>query len=526
MIQSTTRRPIPEPEAAGRDHMVDLEEPSAESKLLVGKMLCGKWRIERLIGSGGMGAVYEATHRNGLKVAVKVLQAERAASSRVRARFVREGYVANKVGHSGVVAVLDDDIDEDTGAVFLVMELLFGETLAQRAERAVLPLEAVLRVTESILEVLAAAHDKGIVHRDVKPENVFVTRHGGIKLLDFGLARVRERDGQPNNNTESGAALGTLGFMAPEQARGRWDLVDGRTDVWAVGALMFRLLSGRPVHRAKTPNELLIAAATEPAPSVAAYARELPAKVIELVDRALAFEKERRWPAAHAMLVAVRAALVAAPPELMSRSYAGAAPSAGTDSEKTNTAVTGEPAEVSSRALDFAARAGGDHEKAKLGRRRRWLLAAAGMTAMAATFGSASQARRVTEPIVTRARSAPLATGVSNVKNSPARSSDGSRPLPHHESAAQSTLKGTPAALTVPPSTAVQSPGVPRRVMGLGTLGDKSARRRAVPVASAEQPAPVVESRETSATQGVEDAEVTKDSRGRSVDGNLLDVFD
>src|SRR5579859_4899448 len=151
-----------------------------------------KWRIVRLLGVGGMAAVYEAVHVNGSRVAIKQLHLELSLDAELRERFLREGYAANKVEHPGAVRVIDDDCAED-GSVFLIMELLEGETLAMRVKRIGKMSEAsVLVMADLLLEVLAAAHDKGIVHRDVKPENVFVTRDGGLKLLDFGVARVRE----------------------------------------------------------------------------------------------------------------------------------------------------------------------------------------------------------------------------------------------------------------------------------------------------------------------------------------------
>src|SRR5262249_41528832 len=156
------------------------------------------------------------------------------------------GYLANRVGHDGAVAVLDDDQTED-GVVFLVMDLLEGATLEDLARQGPCAPNEVAFLVDGLLDVLGAAHGRGIVHRDVKPGNVFVTRKGEVRLLDFGIARIREGSAvfAP---TRSGALLGTPGFMAPEHARGRWDEVDARTDLWAVGATMFRLLAGRPVH--------------------------------------------------------------------------------------------------------------------------------------------------------------------------------------------------------------------------------------------------------------------------------------
>src|SRR5262249_19244525 len=160
-------------------------------------------------------------------------------------RFVDEGYAANRVGHPGAVSVLDDDVAED-GCAFLVMDLLEGETLESRILRSgpMAPGE-LLPIIDGLLDVLAAAHDKAIVHRDGKPGNGFITKERAVRLLDFGIARLAE-PGRPRT-TQAGTAVGTPPFMPPEQARGHGEALDGRTDVYAVGATMFFLLTGRQV---------------------------------------------------------------------------------------------------------------------------------------------------------------------------------------------------------------------------------------------------------------------------------------
>jgi eukaryotic-like serine/threonine-protein kinase len=274
----------------------------------VGTMLRGKWRLERVLGVGGMAVVYAATHRNQARVAIKMLHPEVALDRDVTDRFLREGYLANSVDHPGIVKVLDDDVGED-GAPFLVMELLDGETLEARWVRKgrKLPVSEVLSIADKVLDVLAAAHDKGVVHRDLKPENLFLTRAGQMKILDFGIARLHEIS-RETKQTRAGSVMGTPAFMSPEQARGRWDDVDARTDIWAVGATLFTLLAGRYVHEGETVQEQLIMAATQPAPSIEALVPGLAPPVVELVDRALAYDKTARWRHVHAMRAALRAA--------------------------------------------------------------------------------------------------------------------------------------------------------------------------------------------------------------------------
>jgi serine/threonine-protein kinase len=230
----------------------------------------------------------------------------------VRSRFLQEGYAANTIQHDGAVSVLDDDLAPD-GSAFIVMEMLEGETVEQRWERSGqrLPVADVLWIVDQLLDVLVAAHAKSVVHRDIKPENLFVTKSGAIKVLDFGIAKVFEQRKARQSTTRAGMVMGTPAFMAPEQALAHWEEVDGRTDLWAVGATMFMLLSGRHVHDAESSQEQLILSATAPAPSLATVAPNVPRQVVTIVDRALAFERTGRWHDAATMQGAVRQVLEA-----------------------------------------------------------------------------------------------------------------------------------------------------------------------------------------------------------------------
>ena len=271
----------------------------------VGSILRDKWCLERLLGLGGMAAVYAATHRNGKVAAIKILHPEAALVPDVKARFLREGYLANKVRHSGAVSILDDDVDVD-GTVFLVMELLEGETLDTRWHRQNrLDWQTTFVIADRVLDVLITAHQKDIVHRDLKPGNVFICGDGTVKVLDFGIARLQGVK-HVKGDTGGHLSLGTPGFMPHEQARGQWARVDAQSDLWAVGATMFAVLAGRYVHEAATMNEQLLAGMTEPAPPLKSIATDVPDEVAEIVDRALKFEKEQRYPDARAIQQALR----------------------------------------------------------------------------------------------------------------------------------------------------------------------------------------------------------------------------
>jgi len=274
-------------------------------------VLKGKWRLDAVIGVGGMAAVFSATHRNGSRVAIKVLNPEYAAQPEFVARFMREGYVANKINHPSSVLVLDDDIDE--GCAFLVMELLTGYSLERYARRngRRLRLGQILHVADKVLDLLAVAHGHGILHRDIKPANIHVTSDGLVKVLDFGIARLAERVGEVAA-TQTGAALGTPSYMPPEQARGRWNMVDPRSDLWALGATVHALILGERPRRAETVQEEMLLAMTTPLTSLREAAPGTPPAVVAFLEKATAFEMDARFPDALTMQAALREVAAAA----------------------------------------------------------------------------------------------------------------------------------------------------------------------------------------------------------------------
>ncbi|WP_437527255.1 protein kinase [Sorangium sp. So ce726] len=280
-------------------------DPHAEEPNLVdtaaariGTALNAKWRLDDLLGVGGMGAVFAATHRRGTRAAVKVLHIEFARNAELRDRFLREGKIANRVDHPARVAVVEDDLS-DRGEPFLVMELLSGTTLQRLASSAggTLPLAQVLPVFDVVLDLLEKCHSIGIVHRDIKPANIFVTSAGHVKVLDFGIARMRDPERQA---TRAGLTFGTPAFMSPEQAMGVSG-IDGRSDLWSVGASLFTLLSGKRLNRGRSESESYFLAATQTAPSIATEVPDLPVEIVAFVDKALAFERGGRFQSAAAM---------------------------------------------------------------------------------------------------------------------------------------------------------------------------------------------------------------------------------
>ncbi|AUX45018.1 uncharacterized protein SOCE26_064990 [Sorangium cellulosum] len=323
----------------------------------VGTVLCGKWTIERLLGSGGMAAVYVGVHRIGRRDAIKILHPEIARLPELRARFDQEAQAVNRFVHPGAVEIHDIDTTAD-GCPFLVMELLDGESIATYARRlGRVDVAELLAMVDGLLDVLAAAHARGIIHRDIKPDNLFRLRDGSLKVLDFGVARVRQA-AIDFVRTRTGTTLGTVAYMPPEQVRG--DEVDARADVFAVGATMFRLITRRRIHEAGSDTELVVKMATLPAPPLASVAPETPQAVCAIVDRALAFDRDERYPSATVMQQDIRAVLAGHPPPFALRFGAARTPAPAADSLSTATTVWIPQGLVPSSAVSVRASGAGD----------------------------------------------------------------------------------------------------------------------------------------------------------------------
>jgi eukaryotic-like serine/threonine-protein kinase len=269
----------------------------------IGSLLEGKYELIRVIGEGGMGRVYEGRHRTTTRrVAVKFVSTKYQTSAQALQRFEREARAAGGLEHPGIAAVLDFGNTPD-GVSYLVLEYLDGENcqkLLQREGRV--PIPRALNIARQVCIALTAAHEAGIVHRDLKPANLFVCKrkHGDpaetVKILDFGVAKLEQTE-RHASDTPSGAALGTPQYMSPEQARGAKN-VDSRSDLYAVGAILYELLSGRKAHAGDSPLEVLFNILhKQPAP-LASLRREIPEDLVAVVKRAMAFEPEQRFQSA------------------------------------------------------------------------------------------------------------------------------------------------------------------------------------------------------------------------------------
>lgn len=300
----------PAPAPASNDTERDAHTPRRDEAVAEtrppGTLVAGKWRIEALIGEGGMGRVYRARHQNGHFVALKFLSPALAGRADVVRRFRREGYLANRVAHPAVVKVLDDG---DDGGPFLVMELLEGRSCRARIrEEGPFTAKRAVRIVAEAARALAEAHRTGVIHRDVKPDNLFLTTSLAVRVLDFGLAAVRGPLSD-ESLTADGVTMGTVGYMAPEQARGDNAEVGPRSDVWSLAATCVSLVSGRTLLGGRTPAEQLAFAVTKRAPPVATLGLGFSRAVEDVLDRALAFDPAERYADAGAFADALESAV-------------------------------------------------------------------------------------------------------------------------------------------------------------------------------------------------------------------------
>lgn len=308
--------------------MPDSSAPSADNELrpLVERALSTSYEIDREIGRGGMGIVYRAKDKRLKRtVAVKVLPPEFAYRSEIRTRFLREAETAAQLNHPNIVPIYS--VDESDGLVFFVMACVDGSTLARELhERGRLSPEETRRIMREVTEALAYAHSRGVVHRDIKPDNILLDGETGRAMVtDFGIARAVQEGGD-SRLTATGMAIGTPTYMSPEQAVGD-KVIDGRSDLYSLGVVAYQMLCGEPPFVAgSTPAMLMKHLSEQPVPID--QRANVPPDLAATVMTLLAKEPERRFPSANALLMILEGESTAPP---MPRPSGSTAPVYGAD---------------------------------------------------------------------------------------------------------------------------------------------------------------------------------------------------
>src|SRR5690348_1563089 len=270
---------------------------------VVAGTMIGPYRVGAPLGKGGMGEVWRAhDSRLGRDVAIKVLPPEFASDRDRLARFEREAKVLASLSHTNIAAIYG--LEESGAARFLVLELVEGETLAQRLTRGPIPVAEALPLAIQIADAIDTAHEKDVIHRDLKPSNIKLTPDGQVKVLDFGLAKAMRGDAIEQNVYDSptfslaatahGLILGTAAYMSPEQARGQ--AVDERTDVWAFGCVLYEMLVGRPAFRGDHVSDIL-ASVLAREPDFSEIPATVPPRLLDVVRRCLVKNPKQRWQA-------------------------------------------------------------------------------------------------------------------------------------------------------------------------------------------------------------------------------------
>ena len=280
-----------------------------------------EWRLETLLGAGSVAATY-AARRFEARAAIRILHEHLALSEPIRERFLALADVTREIDHPGLARIVAADTTRD-GEVFLQREWLEGETLdaawrghelhrvsvgaaSPAPTQPTMNIDRALPIFVRVLDCLSACHEHGVLHRGLKPSNVFLTEGDTIKLLDFRAAEII--DALPDD-AATGTDLGTPTYMAPEQAMGLVDQLDGRADTFSIGAMMHALITGHPINDGMTAEESLVIAATTPVPTVSILAPRLPGVVVAIIDKALRWDRRERYASAREMHDAIVAAI-------------------------------------------------------------------------------------------------------------------------------------------------------------------------------------------------------------------------
>src|SRR5580693_7315859 len=281
----------------------------ARSPLYMSGQLIGHYRVLEKIGAGAMGEVFRARdERLGRDVALKLIRPASSENPDHVRRFELEARAAAALNHPNIVAVYDVGLND--GSPYIVCELLEGKTLRERLAEGALPVRTVIDYSLQIVQGLIAAHDHRIVHRDLKPENLFVTSDGRVKILDFGVAKLQPAPGDSGRSieeattvTRTGAVVGTVAYMSPEQLRGKG--VDSRSDIFSVGAILYEMLTGRRAFAGETEVDTMTAVLREEPPEIDLETTNIPPAFQEIARHCLEKERENRFQSARDLAFAL-----------------------------------------------------------------------------------------------------------------------------------------------------------------------------------------------------------------------------
>jgi len=383
-----------------------VRDPAAGKQNLVGTVLADRYRIARLIGEGGMGQVYEAQHVNiNKRFAIKLLRPEIVSNPEAVARFRQEAWSASSIGHENIIEI-DDFATLPSGSVYLAMEYLAGRSLAERMrDGAPVDVGEGLELFSQVARGLSAAHDKGIIHRDMKPENIFIAeRHGRamVKILDFGIAKVSGAEGA-SSLTRTGAIFGTPHYMSPEQAMG--NSLDHRSDIYSVGVIMYEVFTGRVPFEAESFMGILTKHITvvPKRPTEMAPDRNIPEEIEEMILRAMAKEPAERYQSMHDLFADLQSLLQLFAPHLLVQASAHPSTPMPVVARTTPPLGTRRPSESMPRATSQRPNATASAmpvEAAPPPRKRSMLPLVAGLALLLAAGGGAFVVFHKKEPVV------------------------------------------------------------------------------------------------------------------------------
>ncbi len=459
------------------------DDEKAQHEALIGQVIAGKFKLIRLLGAGGMGAVFEAEDvLLKRRVALKLMKPEVARNKSMAERFIREGRAANAIEHKNIVRVFDLAMDDEQGSLFIVQELLHGESLAERLDReSKIPVGEAVALLDSVLEALQFAHAKGIVHRDIKPDNVFLHRgpDGELipKIIDFGISKVTAEQQEGLAKTQTGTALGTPYYMSPEQIRGDSD-IDHRADLWSAGVMAFEMMTGQRPFVGDNYNMLIINIITSPAPNATAVDRSIPSAISQVIARSLKMDRKDRYDSARALREALDDAVLETgerSSEVIALKPATLRPSAPSATSKVDPSIIA--------ADSLVAMTVEPPSPARAEKPRSAAIYAVGALVVGLAIAGGAVGLRSNQPAQPTVARAPVATNASPPETTVATQRPAQQPSPNAGTPVANTVAANPATTATP--SAVATTGAPSARTVRTRTGSGAAAVAAAPTSTA-----------------------------------------